>query len=205
MYEGNSDKKKKHFFLSPTGFTVSYSLGRRDFTLLFALLANLSACLTAVFAFVNLQRTYLDLLKRGFNRDVIFNVSVVQNGIGFYATWLGLVALQHLNVVFSSETRLNDVSATSICLAILVVDLVIYFALENFYFNRACRYFFAPYAVVIWFLLGVLVAHWDEAFATSIFALVVICLSLVLAVIKMVLVINRARDDPLANEGYQRL
>ena len=187
------------------GYMVCFGLERMGITLLFTLLAYIVVAAALIFSVLNLHRTQSDLIKRGFFKDVVFNIAVVQNGLAFFALWVGVVCLQQFNIVLVFEADLLDQTATTISYTLLLLDLIIYFSLDNFLFTKSLRYIFAPYAGLVWYLLGVLVQHWDEEYANSIYGLVLICLTLVAIVTKAVLAINRARDEPTLGEGYQRI
>ena len=173
--------------------------------MMFAILTALKAAVTLTVSAVNLNRTLSDLIKRGFYKDILFNIGIVQNGPAALSLAAFVTSLEQFNAVMVYEAEMEDQTATTTCYSILFICFIVYFSLDNFLFTRSMRYIFAPYIALIWLLLGVLMQQWETVNASSSYGLVLMFLAVMALVAKTILSINRARDEPTLREGYEQI
>lgn len=175
---------------------LSYFLFFLDFALCFVVL--LAAMLYIAFAIsVNaLHKHGQDLINKGHWKDVFFNMIFVQWGIGIYTSWVTISILLNFTTVLQHYAHISAETSAAISLATLLVLMAILFAVDNFIFEKQCRYFFIPYCVVIYFLIGSLQKNWTGNI-NSVFTLCILIFVCALTMVKMVLVMRRRRHEPL--------
>ncbi|KAH0621832.1 hypothetical protein JD844_023484 [Phrynosoma platyrhinos] len=82
--------------------------------------------------------------------------ALVQNGIALYATWTTIATILNFTIVLIYNGYASNVTATIISLCILFVELIVWFYLENFLFDKYVRYNLTVYPVVILALCGIM-------------------------------------------------
>ena len=129
--------------------------------------------------------------------DLFWNRLLIQNGVALNATWVSIATLLSLASVTTYWAGVNQSTACTIVLSILTCEVLCYFILENFIFERYLRYTFTVWPVFIWALTASLLNNWDPSNANSIITAVLLALSSALYIIKIGLSIWRARTKPL--------
>ncbi|KAM4623288.1 uncharacterized protein ACJ7VT_004382 [Polymixia lowei] len=137
-------------------------------------------------------------LKRQHPKDLACLRILVQNGLALYTTWISVATLINFSLVLNLVGVARNTAATA-SLFILLAELLGWFILENFVFDRWVRNILTVYPVVILALVGNYTRHYDPADPSpnAIFMAVLLVLSCVILVTRVSLVIWRNRKQPL--------
>ncbi|XP_028290537.1 uncharacterized protein LOC114454343 [Gouania willdenowi] len=124
---------------------------------------------------------------------------LIQNGIAIYATWTTIASLLNLTIVLTSNEGMSQTDAATLSLSILAVMVVVWFILENSYFEKHVRFILSIYPVLIWSLTGVLTKNYNAAAPTrnDIFIAALLAVACVLCASRVVLVIWRQMIQPI--------
>jgi len=122
---------------------------------------------------------------------------IIQNGMALYATWVTIATLLNFAIVLSYWGGLDQSVASTISLSVLLVEVLVYFVLENIVWDRYLRYTYAVWIVVIFALTGSVAGNWRAESRNSIYSAVLLALAATLFVIKIALSIWRAFKRPL--------
>ncbi|KAL2085131.1 hypothetical protein ACEWY4_018451 [Coilia grayii] len=124
---------------------------------------------------------------------------LVQNGIGVYTTWTTLATLINLTIVMDFNGQLSTLDAATVSLSILLVEVLVWFAVENTVLDKHVRYILTIYPVVIVALTGNMTKnfHPESPSRNGIFIAVLLGLSCALFVIRVILVIRKHIRQPL--------
>lgn len=129
---------------------------------------------------------------------------LVQNGIATYATWTTIATLLNLTVVMTISSVSQTNSAT-VSLCLLLVEVLVWFTVENFVIEKHVRYIHTVYPVIIYALSGSVSEHYNAEAPSrnAVFTVSLLVLACLLFVIRVVLVIWRHRTRPLtlAHQG----
>ncbi|XP_017566857.2 uncharacterized protein si:dkey-29d8.3 [Pygocentrus nattereri] len=123
---------------------------------------------------------------------------LVQNAIAAYATWTTIATLLNFAVVLGIAS-VSPTNAGTVALCALLLEVIVWFAVENFVVEKHVRYILTIYPVVIYALIGSLSRHYDAAAPgrNAVFTAVLLMLACVLFVVRVLLVIWRHRTQPL--------
>ncbi|XP_011675072.1 uncharacterized protein LOC756072 isoform X2 [Strongylocentrotus purpuratus] len=132
---------------------------------------------------------YRDVMETNHKVDLWCNRILIQNGLAVYATWTSIATLINLSIALTYLADVKNLSSSLISLSILTAEVVVYFVVDTFYWDRYLRYTFTVYPTIIWALSGVLSENWDPDSSTSIFNAVLLALGGLCFVIKFVLVV----------------
>ncbi|XP_038067351.1 uncharacterized protein LOC119737232 isoform X2 [Patiria miniata] len=132
--------------------------------------------------------------KRG---ELIAIRAIIQNGLVFYATWVTIATLLNLAIVLSYWGGMEQSTACTICLSILLVEVLLYSVLENIVWDKYLRYTYTVWLVVIFALIGSIAQNWNVAKPNSIFTAVLLGLAFALFLIKLVVSVWRTFSKPL--------
>ncbi|XP_069090345.1 uncharacterized protein [Pleurodeles waltl] len=123
----------------------------------------------------------------------------VQNGIAIYATWTTIATLLNFAVVLTYSGDVSNATSTTAALAILALELVLWFILENFAFDEYVRYTLTVYPVVICALSGSLNKHFvsSDPGRNNIFLAVLLAVACAAFLIRLILVLWRHFKRPL--------
>lgn len=137
-------------------------------------------------------------LKQQHPRDLLCLRLLVQNGLALYSTWTTIATLINLCVVLDQE-GVARATAGTVCLCVLLVELLGWFILENFVLDRYVRYILTIYPVVILALLGNVSKNYQPGnpSANAVFTVVLLVLACLLFVVRVATVIWRNRKQPL--------
>ncbi|XP_069810989.1 uncharacterized protein [Dendropsophus ebraccatus] len=122
-----------------------------------------------------------------------------QNGIAVYATWTTIACLLNFAVALTYNGNIPNTTSTTVCLSILTFEVIIWFLLENFLFDKYVRYTLTVYPVVIVALSGAIDKNFSAASPdeNNIFAAVLLAVACALFVLRLALVIWRHFKRPL--------
>ncbi|XP_060761638.1 uncharacterized protein si:dkey-29d8.3 [Neoarius graeffei] len=123
---------------------------------------------------------------------------LVQNSIATYATWTTIATLLNLTIVLDI-TSMSATNAATVSLCILLVEVIVWFAVENFVIEKHVRYILTIYPVIIFALSGSLSKnyHGADPGRNAVFSVVLLVLACLFFVIRLFLVIWRHRTRPL--------
>ncbi|XP_066298659.1 uncharacterized protein [Branchiostoma lanceolatum] len=165
-----------------------------------------SACVIALIPFtlyVCLFASYRQVDKRGvwltenLPWDLWLTRAFVHNGLAIYATWTTIATLLNLGIALIHTGGFDNSDVVTGLLAVLLVEVFVWYVLENFVLDRYCRYNLIVWVVVIVALTGSLVKHWGPQKRNSIFTAILIGLTAFLYVIRLCLVVYRHLNKPL--------
>ncbi|XP_069777182.1 uncharacterized protein [Narcine bancroftii] len=124
---------------------------------------------------------------------------LVQNGVATYATWTTVATLINFAVVLSYSAGVTMVTAGTICLSILALEVVLWFCLENFMLDKYVRYTLTIYPVVIVALSGALDKNYNATSPTrnNIYIAVLLATACVAFAARIVIVTWRHFKRPL--------
>ncbi|XP_022089454.1 uncharacterized protein LOC110978630 isoform X2 [Acanthaster planci] len=156
------------------------------FTLYLALIIN--------HRLVNKSGSNLRNYHRG---DLIAVRIIVQNGLALYATWVTIATLLNFAIVLSYWGGMSQSDASTVSLSILLVEVLVYFVLENIVLEKYLRYTYTVWMVVLFALTGSVAKNWSPGSRNSIFSVVLLALAGALFIVKIALSIWRAYTRPL--------
>ncbi|KAA0704748.1 hypothetical protein E1301_Tti000937 [Triplophysa tibetana] len=124
---------------------------------------------------------------------------LVQNGIATYATWTTIATLLNFTIVLNYNAGMNKSDAATLSLSILLGEVVAWFIVENFVFEKHLRYILTIYPVVIVALSGNLTKNFNAANPSrnGIYIAVLLGLACALFAIRLMLVIWRHIKRPI--------
>ncbi|KAK2868689.1 hypothetical protein Q7C36_000560 [Tachysurus vachellii] len=141
-------------------------------------------------------------LKQNHPTDLCCIYVLVQNGIATYATWTTIATLLNLTVVLDIKS-VCPTNAATVSLCLLLLEVIIWFAVENFVIEKHVRYVLTIYPVIMFALSGSLSKHYDaeDPGRNAVFSAVLLALACVFFVIRLFLVVWRNRTRPLFQDG----
>ncbi|PWA17956.1 hypothetical protein CCH79_00004120, partial [Gambusia affinis] len=95
-------------------------------------------------------------LSKHRNADLWMFRILVQNGVAVHATWGTLSTLLNLTIYLQHQTEASRYHCTMLSLLLLLMELLVWFLLENFYLDEHLRYTVTIYPVVTVWLTGIL-------------------------------------------------
>ena len=108
------------------------------------------------------------------------------------ATWVSIASLLNVAMVMHYRWDVELSLSCNIVLGILLVELVIWFVLENFgKLQSPLNYSFTDWPVVLWALSASLAKNYDPDLASSKFALALLIISVVAFIVRIILQIVR--------------
>ena len=200
--------------------------------LVFILLMAISLYVAIGMLSYHLYRKTKDLEEEGQKCDLWMTRIVVLNGLGLYASWVSVATCLGVGIVIlyyspqsaglgltegsggavgsgnGSGGGLNTPLATdsgTVTLALLAFIVLVYFILENTVLDRFTRFMLVVYPTIIWALSGAVQGQWNkyENPRNQIFSLVLLCVVILLACIRVVLLIVFACVRPVGR--YDKL
>ncbi|KAI4888009.1 hypothetical protein NFI96_034683 [Prochilodus magdalenae] len=123
---------------------------------------------------------------------------LVQNGLALYATWTTIATLINFTIVVSYEAGMSQSDAGTLSLSFLLVEVVVWFILENFVLDKHVRYILTIYPVVIVAISGNMTKNFDPSAPSrnAIYFAVLLALACVLFVLRVCLVVWRHLKRP---------
>lgn len=146
-------------------------------------------------------RAHGSWLKLQHPKDLFCIIVLVQNGIATYATWTTIATLLNFTVVLDLAS-VSPTNAATASLCILLLEVIIWFTVENFLIEKHVRYILTIYPVIIYALIGSLSKHYDAAAPgrNAVFSVVLLVLACIVLVVRVGLVVWRHRTRPLYHE-----
>ena len=139
-----------------------------------------------------------NVLKREEHMNDVWLVRIlVQNGLAIYATWVTIATLLNLCVVMAYVGTVSQHVASTVCLSILLLLIVVWFFLDNFLWDVYVRYTVTPYFVFVFALIGTLVAHWNVDGSNSALTAFMLATSCAGAVAKCAIMLLRHIRHPI--------
>ncbi|XP_063961652.1 uncharacterized protein LOC135155679 [Lytechinus pictus] len=183
--------------------TWLFAFDRTTFYLSFAALAGITTTLyIAISIHISRVYDYLFVFKEYGVFDLWANRVLIQNGLALYATWTTVATKVQLSIVLLYRLGLDEETTTYICFAVLAAQLITYFLLDCFVYDRYFRYILIVYPAAMWSLGGILVANVrDPTSPQAVIGSTLFALVFVFFVIKTILVIVR---DPVYVIAKQR-
>ena len=132
-----------------------------------------------------------------YRTTLILYRAIIQNGIALHGTWVTIATLINLGIVISYTGGAPQPTASTVSLSILTCEVILYFILENFVWERYLRYTFSVWPVVIWALSASINGNWDPEKTNSVFSAILLALACVFFIMKIVLSVVRCRRSPL--------
>ena len=122
-------------------------------------------------------------------KDVWLNRFLVQNGIGFFLTWLSLASNLNFAIFLTYEAGVKVDIASTVVLIIILAVIIVYFVLENFIWQRFMLYLFTPWIVLIIALSGSVSKNWKSESPTrnNIITLVLLIIVILMAIAKLIM------------------
>ncbi|KAL7840780.1 hypothetical protein AOLI_G00261030 [Acnodon oligacanthus] len=123
---------------------------------------------------------------------------LVQNGLALYATWTSIATLINFTVVLSYEAGMSPSDAATLSLSLLLVEVAVWFILENFVIDKHVRYILTIYPVIIVALSGNMTKNFDASAPShnAIYIAVLLALTCSLLVLRVCLVVWRHLKRP---------
>ncbi|OCT79695.1 uncharacterized protein LOC108716586 [Xenopus laevis] len=124
---------------------------------------------------------------------------LAQNGIAFYTTWTTVACLLNFAVCLTYNGGISNSTSATVALAILAFELVLWFCLENFVFDKYVRYTITVYPIVILGLSGALDKNFNKSDPgqNGIFIAVLLAVACAAFAVRLVLVIWKHFKYPL--------
>ncbi|KAF6716761.1 hypothetical protein FQA47_024033 [Oryzias melastigma] len=163
-------------------------------------LMTLTDYMVLFFSCYGLQ-TYGAWLNKYHKADLWLFRILVQNGVAVYASWGTLSTLLSLTMYLQHRTDSFKCDCSFLSLLLLLMELLVWFLLENFYFVGEVRYIVTIYPVVIYWLAGSLTNSRSPGDHVYIFAAVILGISSVMFVIRLALVTWRHCKQPLYKDN----
>eukprot|EP00794_Sanderia_malayensis_P007775 gene7775-8621_t len=211
MCRGDGDK------ILPAWFYVSYSIAnisnicwlivwsREHVALSFAILAliGISLEIALYFAMTGLY-TYLNEFPKKDalpNRVDVWCVrALVQNGVIFYTAWVSIATCLNFCIALQYEMGVDASVAANCTLAVLLLIICIWFALENTLFEKYTRFVFVEYIVLIVGLAGIIKKQWSVGESSATFVIILLILSSILLIARLVIIARNEKRH--ANYGF---
>ncbi|XP_014862914.1 PREDICTED: uncharacterized protein LOC106930090 [Poecilia mexicana] len=140
-------------------------------------------------------------LSKHRNADLWMFRILVQNGVAVYATWGTLSTLLNLTIYLQHQTDASRYHCTMVSLLLLLMELLVWFLLENFYLDKHMRYTVAIYPVVILWLTGILDNNASPGTNLYILEVLILVIACVLLVVRIILVAWRHHKQPLYTDN----
>ncbi|XP_028405922.1 uncharacterized protein LOC114528477 [Dendronephthya gigantea] len=131
-------------------------------------------------------------LETRFSKDAWAIRILAQNGAMMNATWVSIATLLNVAMVMHYKWDVDLSLSCNIVLAILLVELVIWFSLENFSkLQSPLNYSYTDWPVVLWALSASLAKNYDPSLTSSKFTLALLIISVIAFIVRVALQIVR--------------
>ena len=171
---------------------------------------NLMACTLYICLVVSMRRLseWGHLMMRSkLGRDIWIIRILVQNGLGMYATWGTVAAVFNFAIVLTYRTGLSgdrqEVGST-VSLIVFTLEIIAWFTLDIFVFEKLLRYLITPYIVILVSLVGILNKNWDPTKRNSIYTATLLGAAFFLTLVKVVLIFWRHYKRPIFSNNQQK-
>lgn len=144
-------------------------------------------CATLATSFYRFDR----IVNKNFPKFDFWAIQVlIHNGLGLYCSWVSVASLLGINKALIYVHDFAKPTAGTVILAILAVELIAWFIVENTVFERAARYTVTIYPATIVALSGI-VARNASSKQNNVLAIVLLCLVVVMFIARIALVVRR--------------
>ncbi|XP_056155873.1 uncharacterized protein LOC130130161 [Lampris incognitus] len=150
-------------------------------------------------------RVYGGWLNKYHTVDLWLIRILVQNGVAVFAAWETISTLLNLTIFLQHNTGVTRCDCSLLSLTLLLMELLAWFLLENFYLDEHMRYILTIYPVVILWFTGSVTNPSASTSQIYIFTVVILAVSCVLFVARISLVIWRHRKRPLHDNSVPSL
>ncbi|XP_040023823.1 uncharacterized protein LOC120812079 [Gasterosteus aculeatus] len=150
-------------------------------------------------------KVYGAWLHKYYNADFWVIRILVQNGVAVYATWGTLSTLLSLTTYLQHQTETLRCDCAMLSLLLLLMELLAWFLLENFYLDEHVRYIVTIYPVVILWLTGILSNSDYPESPVYIFAAFILAISCMVFVARVAMVTWRHHKQPLYSDSRPSL
>ncbi|MCI4391561.1 hypothetical protein PGIGA_G00135850 [Pangasianodon gigas] len=159
---------------------------------------------TMIFFSCHGLKEYGEWLNKYHNKDLWCIRILVQNGLAVYTTWTSIATLINLTIVVSYNAGMSKSGAATLSLSLLLVEVLIWFVLENSFLDKHVRYILTVYPVIIVALSGNITKNFDASApgTNGVFTALLLALACVLFVIKVCLVIWRHIKHPIYSDTH---
>ena len=145
-----------------------------------------------LYAAIGLLWVQFDWTKKAVSRrDYWLTWALPVNGLFCYTTWTTLAVFINLATVLQYFEGFGATDSGTVSLVLLTITILAYMVLENTVFRRFTRYVFTVYPVLIWALIGILVAHWSADSRNAIYVLVLLLAVIAYIAIKAISSVQR--------------
>jgi len=147
----------------------------------------------------SLNHAAAELEKSGQSKDIWLTRLLTLNGMAFYGTWCTIATLLNLCIVLQYRASVPATTCAYIALSILSAELLTWFILETFIFDRHLRYCFSPYIVLFTAFSGVISKHYIASSPEPYiyFVFVLLGLSAAFALVKILVMIIKGCKNPI--------
>jgi len=130
-----------------------------------------------------------EMTQCGFGWDLWFVRVVVHNGCAMYGTWTTLCTIHSFGMfLVVGGAMVMPMSASTLCLCMIMVATITYFIFENFVWRDYLRYMYIPYFVVCWWFVGSISANLGTPLTrNNIITMCFICVCICLIVARVLL------------------
>jgi hypothetical protein len=128
---------------------------------------------------------YIFINKR--HKDVHITRLLVHNGLALFTTWLSIATVLTFTIFLKYNARLDELSAGTVGLSILLFFVITYFLFENFFFRRYHLWLITPWFAFLATYVGTINGNWIDAKPTrnNVFTVALLMVSAVFAAIKL--------------------
>lgn len=182
-------------------WNILFSLRCLDIGLFFILMVPVLLGVSTGMSLYCVRKHGQELVDQRMKKELVFILLFLQYGLGFYLIWTLLTALINFSMVLTYYNNVAMETASTVMLVIFGVLFTVWFVLDNFVFEKACRYFAIPYYSSIYALIAITVRNYKSGARNSIISIILIVLITVYFIVKIVYSSLRSKKHPL----YERV
>lgn len=140
-------------------------------------------------------------LNKHHRKDLWLYRILVQNGVAVYATWGTLSTLLNLTIYLEHQTSTSRCDCAMLSQLLLLLELFVWFLLENFYLDEHVRYILTIYPVVILWLTGNLDNLDSPGSHSFVFAVFILIMCCIFFLARVILVTWKHQKIPLYSDS----
>lgn len=166
-------------------FTWAYEhIALSGFLLAFSTVA---AQLALIFSLTSLENRKAELYQNDLHKDVHITRLLVHNGLALFTTWLSIATVLTFTIFLKYNTKMDELSAGTTGLSILLLFVITYFLFENFFFRRYHLWLITPWFAFLATYIGTINGNWVDMKPTrnNVFTVALLIVSAVFAGIKL--------------------
>lgn len=139
-----------------------------------------------------------ELAQQGRIKDIWLTRGLIHNGVAMLATWVSVATVLNLAMVltYSGDKIASVEGAATAGLTVLTLEVALFAATDLLLLDRWTRYTLTPYAVLIVAFTGSIAKNYEAGARNSVFTIVLLAASCLLAIIKLVLTFFRHGNRP---------